>query len=284
MKRLPKDFVKNENFDKRIMDCLYTVADVDDDGKPVFCLVNDMKSGKLPPLEDWYWDTGLELPCYIRDDKVWAYSLDVAGQFDYLGTLEEYIEECETRDKSDLPRGFGNEEVPKRPKWYWDVCLERYCCIHDDTVWEKPSDFEGMVACMLEDYIREWWEHSLGMKEPFGWGEMEEMKEEKRVCTLEEYIQTCKSKFKLREYGTARLAFLCEYQYDTWFDMARHGESWEHCQQIDDEAEDREEQMVRARMWPLESMKNTDPIGYGRLWNNERASVREIIFKEMIHV
>ena len=157
---LPRDFAKNRKYDEKIVRTLYGIAD-EINGEVVHVLIEDMKTGKLPPLKDWYWDTYLRVPCYIK-------------------------EECDAR-------------------------------------------------------------------------------------------------IRLTEYGKARMKYLSENSYGTWFGMLCRGELWEHCKEVEDEANEREEQMMFARMRQFESLKDTDPIGYGKIWNNERASVREVIFRELIY-
>ena len=182
---LPRDFAKNRKYDEKIVRTLYGIAD-EINGEVVHVLIEDMKTGKLPPLKDWYWDTYLRVPCYIKDNQVYAFSEDVLGEFDYMGTLDEYRKECDAR-------------------------------------------------------------------------------------------------IRLTEYGKARMKYLSENSYGTWFGMLCRGELWEHCKEVEDEANEREEQMMFARMRQFESRNDTDPIGYGKIWNNERASVREVIFRELIY-
>lgn len=86
---LPRDFAKNRKYDEKIVRTLYGIAD-EINGEVVHVLIEDMKTGKLPPLKDWYWDTYLRVPCYIKDNQVYAFSEDVLGEFDYMGTLDEY--------------------------------------------------------------------------------------------------------------------------------------------------------------------------------------------------
>lgn len=182
-KRLPRDFEKTAQSDEIVMQHLSSVIDPE---TLELCMLEDMKSGKLPPIEDWYWDSYSRTPCFIRDNDVYAFD-------------------------------FGN------------------------------------------------------------------MGEVERVCTLDEYIEMCDARIRLRDYGKARIRYLAEHDYGTWFGMSCRGELWEHCQQIDDEAEDMEERMMLQRMAPYESLKDTDPIEYNRIWNNERAQVCEYIYRELIY-
>ena len=185
LKVMPKDFIKDEEHDNMILKRLYPIVD-EVDGKLSHVLIDAINDGSLPALKDWYWDSYLDLPCYVKDGQVYVYSEEILGTFDYAGTLEEYQKKCEDR-------------------------------------------------------------------------------------------------IRLGEYGQARMSYLEKDDYGTWFALLTKGELWEHCQEIEQQAEEREEQMMENRMKKYESMKDTDPMEYGQLWNQERKSVQEIIYAELIY-
>lgn len=99
---------------------------------------------------------------------------------------------------------------------------------------------------------------------------------------LEEEYQEREAK-RLRFWGMERLHYL-NRDYGSVFGLLCRGDLWESCKKTELEAEEREDRMMFERMRPYENLKNTDPLEYSRIWNNEKESVREIIRKELIYV
>lgn len=56
------------------------------------------------------------------------------------------------------------------------------------------------------------------------------------------------------------------------------------CKDSRTEAGERQAQMIFQRMRKYESLKDTDPLEYNRIYNNEMAGVREVIRAELICV
>lgn len=172
-----KDLVKNM---QQVYSWLNTVEY--DNGKT---LVDDVKEGKLPSWDHWWWNKFEHEPCYVVGDEVYCMSESPVGEFFLLGTVEDLKKEADER-------------------------------------------------------------------------------------------------IELTEWGKERLKYLNAHDYGTAFGMLCSGTLWEHCKEVEEEAKEQQDRMIRERMRQFEALKNKDPLEYSCIWNNEMQTVQDIIRRELI--
>lgn len=160
-------------------------------------------------------------------------------------TLYMIVDEIDGELVPALIEDMKEGKLPPVKDWYWNTYYDTPCYIKDNQVYALSWETVGVMEC-------------LG--------------------TLDEYREEYDGRIRLREYGEARKKYLIEEK--RW----SYGEELlEHCKEVEDRADEMEEQMMLARMREYESLKDTDPIRYGKIWNNERASVQEVIYREVIY-
>lgn len=136
-----KDLIKD---DQRVLRTLGAVGD-----GQVQVLLEDMKNGKLPPIEKWYWNVYEEAPCYLEGNEVYCFSYETIGDFYLLGTLEELEEEAENR----LTLGFwGMERLNYLNKNSYGSVFGMLC---RGNLWESCKEIEEEADEREAHMIRE---------------------------------------------------------------------------------------------------------------------------------
>ena len=136
-------------------------------------------------------------------------------------------------------------------RWYWNTYEDAPCYLDGDEVY-----------CFSYDPVGEF--YLLG--------------------TLEELEEEIKNRIVLGFWGKERFRYLRDYSYGTMFSMICDGTLMQSCKDVELEADERQAQMIFQRMRKYESLKDTDPLEYNRICNNEMAGVREVIRAELICV
>ena len=136
-------------------------------------------------------------------------------------------------------------------RWYWNTHEDAPCYLDGDEVY-----------CFSYDPVGEF--YLLG--------------------TLEELEEEIKNRIVLGFWGKERFRYLRDYAYGTMFSMICDGTLMQSCKDVELEADERQAQMIFQRMRKYESLKDTDPLEYNRIYNNEMAGVREVIRAELICV
>lgn len=140
--------------------------------------------------------------------------------------------------------------LPSWEHWYWNRYEKAPCYVMGDEVY-----------CMSYDTVGEF--YLLG--------------------TMEDLEEEASHRIQLGPWGKERLKYLNDHKYGVAFGMLCRGELWEHCKEVEEEANDRQFNMVLERMRPYEALKDKDVFEYCRIFNNETESVKEIIRKELIY-
>ena len=92
---------------------------------------------------------------------------------------------------------------------------------------------------------------------------------------------------KLNSIGRARLKYLQDYDKDKYLVFVATGELMLHLLSIQEEAEQMRENMLPSmkKEWGLtEQLKIDDQMKWVGLMNNLEATIKEIIFKELVYV
>lgn len=92
---------------------------------------------------------------------------------------------------------------------------------------------------------------------------------------------------KLNSIGRARLKYLQDYDKDKYLVFIATGELMSHLLSIQEEAEQMRENMLPSmkKEWGLtEQLKIDDQMKWVGLMNNLEATIKEIIFKELVYV
>jgi len=92
---------------------------------------------------------------------------------------------------------------------------------------------------------------------------------------------------KLNSIGRARLKYLQDYDKDKYLVFIATGELMSHLLSIQEEAEQMRENMLPSmkKEWGLtEQLKIDDQMKWVGLMNNLEATIKEIIFKELVYI